>query len=296
MSELVAQLIWNGLVTGALIALVALGLTLIYGVAGFIQFAHGEMVALGAYAFMIFHKLLHWEILPAALAAVTVGVVVGLIIEKLFFRPVREHDPMIPLVLSIGLSIGLQALILIFFGPNILTISDRSFHSLSIFGKKILATPSQIWAIFLSFVLMGGLILFLKKTKIGKYLRAVASNRSVAEVFGMSTDHAMQWIFGIGVGLAVIAGIFLGFEQNLEPLMGVHMSVKAFSAVVLGAVGSVRGAILGAFLIGLAESLLVGLSIIPSGFSAAIPFVILIGMLLVRPEGLFGRRFENLRR
>jgi branched-chain amino acid transport system permease protein len=143
---------------------------------------------------------------------------------------------------------------------------------------------------------MGGLILFLKKTKIGKYLRAVASNRSVAQVFGMNTDHAMKWIFGIGAGLAAISGIFLGFEQNLEPLMGVTMSVKAFAAVILGSVASVRGAILGAFFIGLSESLLVGLGIIPSGFTAAIPFVILIGMLLIRPEGLFGHRFENLRR
>ncbi len=296
MSELVAQLLWNGLVAGALLALVALGLTLIYGVAGFIQFAHGEVVALGAYSFMVLHKILDWEIFPSALISILMLVVFGLLMEKIFFRPVREHDPFIPLVISIGLSIGLQALILIGFGPNILTISDTTFHSIAIFGGKVLATPSQIWAIILSIFLMGGLMFFLQKTKIGKYLRAVASNKNVAQIFGMNPDHAMKWIFGIGAGLAAIAGIFLGFEQNLEPLMGVHMSVKAFSAVILGAVGSVRGAILGAFLIGFSENLLVGLGLIPSGFTAAIPFVILIGMLLIKPEGLFGKRFESLRR
>lgn len=295
MSELVAQLIWNGLVTGALIALVALGLTLIYGVAGFIQFAHGEMVALGAYSFMVMHKLVGWDIFPSAFAAVCFIIIVGLLFEKVFFRPVRDADPMIPLVISIGLSIGLQALILIFWGPNILTISDTSFRSLSLFGGKILATPSQIWAVILSLLLMIGTTIFLHKTKIGKSLRAVASNRNVAEVFGINVDTSMTWIFGVGAGLAAISGIFLGFEQNLEPMMGVIIAIKAFSAVILGAVGSVRGAIIGAFLIGLSESLLVGLGIIPSGFTAAIPFVILIGMLLLKPEGLFGKRFQSLR-
>lgn len=295
MSELVAQLIWNGLVTGALIALVALGLTLIYGVAGFIQFAHGEIVALGAYSFMVLHKLVGWEIVPSAIAAVISIIFVGLILERFFFRPVRDEDPMVPLVISIGLSIGLQAVILIFFGPNILTISKKTFHSLSLFGGKILATPSQIWAVVLAIILMGGTILFLHKTKIGKALRAVASNRDIAEVFGIHVNTAMRWIFGVGAGLAAVAGIFLGFEQNLEPMMGVMIAVKAFSAVILGAVGSVRGAIIGAFLIGLSESLLVGLGIIPSGFTAAIPFIILIGMLLLKPEGLFGKRFTALR-
>lgn len=296
MSELVAQLIWNGLVTGALIALVALGLTLIYGIAGFIQFAHGEIVALGAYNFMVFHKLMGWEIIPAVGISVLIMIIIGLILERFFFRPVREKDPMIPLVISIGLSIGLQAIILIFFGPNILTISDKTHASISIFGDKILATPSQIIAIISAVILMIGLGVFLKKSKIGKYLRAVASNREVAQVFGMNIDNSMKWIFGIGAGMAALAGIFLGFEQNLEPLMGVHISVKAFSAVILGAVGSIRGAIIGAFLIGLTESLLVGMGVIPSGFTSAIPFVILIGMLLLRPEGLFGNRFESLRR
>ena len=296
MSELVAQLIWNGLVSGALIALVALGLTLIYGVAGFIQFAHGEMVALGAYAFLVFHKLLNWEFLPAGVAAVLAVVLIGLLMEKMFFARVREHDPMIPLVISIGLSIGFQALFLITFGPNILSISERVFESVPLFGEKILATPSQIGGIIFSFLLMGGLIVFLHRTKRGKMLRAVSSNRSIATIFGMSTDTAMSWIFGIGTGLAAVAGIFVGFEQNIEPLMGVQIAIKAFAAIILGSIGSVRGAILGAFLIGLSESLLVGLGIIPSGFTAAIPFIILIGMLLVKPEGLFGKRFDLLRR
>lgn len=295
MSELVAQLIWNGLVSGALIALVALGLTLIYGVAGFIQFAHGEMVALGAYGFLVFHKILDWGIVPAAAMSIFTTILIGLLIERVFFRPVRERDPMIPLVISIGLSIGIQAIILIFFGANIRTISDQTFESISLLGGKILATPSQILAIFSTALLMGGLIFFLYRTKIGKSIRATASNRNIAEILGINIDSSMKWIFGVGAALAAAAGIFLGFEQNLEPFMGVMMSVKAFSAVILGSVGSVRGAILGAFLIGLSESLLVGLGIVPSGFTAAIPFVILIGMLLLKPEGLFGKKFEAIR-
>jgi len=141
---------------------------------------------------------------------------------------------------------------------------------------------------------MAGLIWFLHRTRVGKSLRAVSCNRELAPVFGISVDTAMRWIFGIGTGLAVLAGIFLGFEQNLEPLMGVMIGIKAFSAVILGTIGSVRGAILGAFVIGLSESLLVGLGVVPSGFTAAIPFVVLIGMLLLKPEGLFGIRFSTL--
>lgn len=252
-------------------------------------------MALGAYNFLIFHKILHWEIIPSAVASILVVVGIGLLLEKLFFKPVRDHDPMVPLVMSIGLSIGIQSLILMVFGANILTITDTTFKSLSLAGK-ILATPSQIWAVLATSILMFGLMLFLLKTKTGKAIRATSSNRNLSTMFGISVDSSMKWIFGVGAGLAAVAGIFLGFEQNLEPLMGVHMSLKAFSAVILGTVGSIRGAILGAFLIGLSESLLVGFGIIPSGFSSAIPFTVLIVMLLLKPEGLFGQKYELLRR
>lgn len=295
-SELVLQLIWNGLVTGSLIALVALGLTLIYGIAGFIQFAHGEFVAFGAYGFMVLHKFVGWDIIPSAVGALVLLISIGLLTERIFFRPVRDKDPMIPLVISIGLSIGFQAVILMIFGPNILTITDQAFKSIPLLGGKILATPSQIWALIFAIGLMIGLGVFLKCTKVGKSLRAVASNREIAQTFGLSVDKAMSWIFGVGVGLACLAGIFLGFEQNLEPLMGVMIGVKAFSALILGAVGSIRGAIIGAYLIGLLESLLVGLGVVSSGFTAAIPFIVLIGMLLIKPEGLFGKPFTALRR
>ncbi|HEY5714615.1 MAG TPA: branched-chain amino acid ABC transporter permease [Candidatus Gracilibacteria bacterium] len=295
-SQLIFQLIWNGLVSGSLIALVALGLTLVYGIAGFIQFAHGELVAWGAYSFMVLHKLMHWPILPSILGSIIILLAIGILTEKLFFRPVRDKNPMIPLVSSIGLSIGFQSIILMIFGPNILTITDKSYKSLPLLQGQILATPNQILALLCSVVLIISLGAFLKYTKVGKSLRAVASNRELAQSFGLSIDKAMSWIFGIGAVLACLAGIFLGFEQNLEPLMGVVIGVKAFSALILGGVGSIRGAIVGAYAIGLLESLLVGLSLIPSGFTAAIPFIILILMLLIKPEGLFGKRHVALRR
>jgi branched-subunit amino acid ABC-type transport system permease component len=295
MNELVAQLLWNGLVTGALLALVSLGLTLIYGVAGFVQFAHGELVALGAYSMLVFHKILGMPLLPAGIAAVFLVVFFGLLFERVFFRPVRDKDPMIPLVISIGISIGLQSLLQIFFGPQIQTISHLRFESWSV-GDLFLVTPSQVIAVCAAFICTVCLILFLHKTRRGRSLRAVSDNRNLAQIFGMDSDVAMRWIFGVSAGLAAVAGIFLGFEQNLEPLMGVQISVTAFAAVILGSLGSIRGAILGAFVIGFSQNLLVGLGIVPSGFSVAIPFVVLIVMLLVRPEGLFGKRFEFLRK
>jgi len=111
----------------------------------------------------------------------------------------------------------------------------------------------------------------------------------------MNIDAAMCWIFGVSAGLAAVAGIFLGFERNLEPMMGVQISVTAFAAVILGSLGSVRGAIIGALAIGFSENLLVGLGIVPSGFSSAIPFVVLIGILLAWPSGIFGKPSQFLR-
>lgn len=295
MNELIAQLLWNGLVTGALLALVSLGLTLIYGIAGFVQFSHGELVALGAYSMLVFHKFLGLPLVFAGIAAVAVVILLGLLFERIFFRPVRNKDPMVPLVISIGISIGLQSILQIIFGPQIQTISDIRFESVSV-GNLFLATPSQIIAICAALVLTLCLIFFLHKTRRGRSLRAVSDNRNLAQMFGMSSDSAMRWIFGLSAGLAAVAGIFLGFEQNLEPLMGVQISVTAFAAVILGALGSIRGAILGALVIGFSQNLLVGLGIVPSGFSSAIPFVVLIVMLLLRPEGLFGKKFEFLRR
>ncbi len=295
MNELIAQLLWNGLVAGSLLALVSLGLTLIYGVAGFVQFAHGELVALGAYSMLVFHKFLGLSFIPAGMAAIILVIIFGLILERFFFRPVRDKNPMIPLVISIGLSIGLQAVLQMVFGPQIQTISNIRFESLSA-GGLFLATPSQIIAVCASFLLTGLLIFFLHKTRRGRSLRAVSDNRNLAQIFGMDPDVAMRWIFGLSAGLAAVAGIFLGFEQNLEPLMGVQISVTAFAAVILGSLGSVRGAILGAFVIGFAQNLLVGLGVVPSGFSVAIPFVVLIIMLLFLPSGIFGKKFEFLRK
>jgi branched-chain amino acid transport system permease protein len=294
--DIFLQLVWNGLITGSLIALVALGLTLIYGIAGFIQFAHGEIAAIGAYSFLWLHKLLDWPFIPAGIGAIVIGVGIGLVLEYVFFRPVRNKDSMVPLVISIGLSIGLQAILLILFGANIQTITDTSFSSYEWFGGNILATPNQVLSLIFSLGLMGALTLWLKKTKTGKMIRAVSSNQKLGQMFGLSPDVAMRWVFGIGSALAVLAGIFLAFEQNLEPTMGVQIGIKAFAALILGAVGSVRGAIVGAYIIGLMESLLVGFGIIASGFTAAIPFVILIAMLLIKPEGLFGKRFTALRK
>ena len=244
---------------------------------------------------LVFHKFLGLSFIPAGLASVFVVILLGLLFERVLFRPVRNKNPLIPLVISIGLSIGLQSVLLIAFGPQIQAISNIRFESISI-GGLILAMPSQIIAVCAAFILTGCLILFLKKTRRGRSLRAVSNNRDLAQIFGIDPDVSMRWIFGLSAGLAAVSGIFLGFEQNLEPLMGVQISITAFAAVILGSLGSVRGAIIGAFIIGFSQNLLVGLGVVPSGFSSAIPFVILIGMLLLMPSGLFGKKFEFLQK
>jgi len=189
------------------------------------------------------------------------------------------------LIASIALLILFESLILLFFGADVKTINlIKVEKGLEFFGAII--TPLQIVIIITSVVLLVLLFIFMKRTKLGKAMRAVSDNKDVAEIVGISSKRIFAWSFIIGSAVAGVAGILIGLEQNLEPTMGTNLMIKGFTGAIIGGIGSVPGAILGSFLLGLAENF--GIWFLPSGYKDAIAFVILFAFLLFRPQGILG--------
>lgn len=299
MLDILPQLILNGIIAGAIYALVALGLSLVYGIMKFINLAHGELAMTGAYGFFFFYVFLEWPFAASLIFAIAFTVILGFIIEKTIYRRVLSSPPLIPLIISLGVSFMLQALAIIFFRPDIRSLSRTGEVTTHLFFNGNLAvTDAQIAILLLGPALILALSIFLKKTKLGKALRATADNREVAEILGLDTTRILSIGFGIGSALAAIAGIAIAFDQNLFPTMGLNVGLKAFAAIILGGIGNVPGAIAGSFIIGLAENLGTGLMIggfsIPSGFKQTMAFGILILILLLRPQGIFGPKSSEL--
>lgn len=286
------QLLVNGIIAGAIYALVASGFSLIYNTCKFVNFAHGAVIAFSAYVAYFFFSILGinfgFSVLFALIFASLLGWAMDYFIYKKFRN--RKTSSSILLIASFGLLILIESLILIFFGADVKTISFIEVSKgIEIFGAII--TPLQIFIVFSSLVIFIGLFLFMKKTKLGKAMRAVSNNKDVAEIVGISSEKIYSWSFVIGSLIAGIAGILIGLEQNLEPTMGTGLIIKGFTAAIIGGIGNVYGAILGALLLGLAENF--GVWYLPSGYKDAIAFVILFIFLLFRPKGLFGIKREG---
>jgi branched-chain amino acid transport system permease protein len=291
--SIVAQLIANGIIAGSIYALVALGYTMVYGILKFINFAHGEVYMLGAYFAYVLAKVYHVPIVAAFIISMILCAIVGVIIERVAYRPLRKSTRLAPLITAIALSIFLQSLALLVWGSEIRTFRTGEISK----GHNILGaivTDTQLMIIATTIVLMLLLWLFIKKTKIGKAMRATADNLEVAKLIGINTDRVIATVFAIGSALAAAGGILIGIEQNLEPTMGVTIGIKAFTATVVGGIGNIWGAVVGALLIGLVEN--IGIWFIPSGYKDAIAFVILVIMLIFKPSGIFGAgREEDIR-
>ena len=291
--SIVAQLIANGIIAGSIYALVALGYTMVYGILKFINFAHGEVYMLGAYFAYVLAKVYHVPIVAAFIISMILCAIVGVIIERVAYRPLRKSTRLAPLITAIALSIFLQSLALLVWGSEIRTFRTGEISK----GHNILGaivTDTQLMIIATTIVLMLLLWLFIKKTKLGKAMRATADNLEVAKLIGINTDRVIATVFAIGSALAAAGGILIGIEQNLEPTMGVTIGIKAFTATVVGGIGNIWGAVVGALLIGLVEN--IGIWFIPSGYKDAIAFVILVIMLIFKPSGIFGAgREEDIR-
>ncbi|NQU77959.1 branched-chain amino acid ABC transporter permease [Candidatus Falkowbacteria bacterium] len=286
---MLAQLFFNGLIAGAIYALVAAGFSLIYSTGKFIHFAHGAVVAVAAYFLYTFFSILGLNFYLAVILTIISSGFFGWIINKIIYEPLRRKKAsnVILLIASVALLILLESLILLIFGADVKTIGFiKIAKGLEIFSAVI--TPLQIIIILSSLVLLLILYLFMKKARLGKAMRAVSDNKDVAEIVGISSKKIYSWSFIIGSAIAGVAGILVGLEQNLEPMMGTHLMIKGFTAAIIGGIGSVPGAILGAFLLGLVENF--GIWFLPSGYKDAIAFVILFIFLILRPQGILGRK------
>ena len=287
-----SQLLINGLIAGAIYALVASGFSLIYSTCKFIHFAHGSTVAVAAYFLYLFFSLIGLNFWLAVILTIVFTAGFGWLVNKIIYQELRKRKAsnVILLIASVALLILLESLILLFFGADVKTIGYLKIAKGVEFLGAII-TPLQIVIIISSLILFILLFFFIKKTKIGKAMRAVADNRDVAEIVGISAKKIYAWSFVIGSAIAGIGGILVGLEQNLEPIMGTNLIIKGFTGAIIGGVGSVPGAILGSFLLGLAENF--GIWFLPSGYKDAIAFIILFIFLILRPQGILGRRWNK---
>jgi branched-chain amino acid transport system permease protein len=281
------QLLINGLIAGAIYSLVSSGFSLIYSVCKFVHFAHGVVITLSGYFFYFLFSRLGLNFWLSVILSIIFASLLGFLTDKVVYKQLRKRKASntILLMASVALLIFFESLILLLFGADVKTIGYiKISKGIEIFNAII--TPLQIVIIIVSIILLILLFLFMKKTKLGKAMRAVADNKDVAEVVGISAEKIYSWSFIIGSLIAGIAGILVGLEQNLEPTMGTNLMIKGFTAAIIGGIDSVPGSILGSFLLGLVENF--GIWFLPSGYKDAIAFIILFIFLLFRPQGILG--------
>ena len=282
------QQFFNGLTTGSVYALIALGYTMIYGILGLINFAQGEIYMFGAFVTVLLLATGRVNFFLAFAAGMAAAAVLGVVLERLAFRPLRGSHPLVPLISAIGASIFLQSLALLLFGPN-----DRpfplqfTFSSVNLAGVPVSTLQLAILAAALGF--MGLLVAFVRYTRYGKAIVACALDRDTARLMGIKVDRMVALTFLIGSALSGAAGIMMAIYYNATyPRMGLLPGLKAFSAAILGGVGNIPGAILGGLLLGVAEGL--GGAYVSSAYKDAIAFAILILVLLLRPQGILRGR------
>ncbi len=285
--EIFPQLLVNGLIAGGTYALAAIGYTMVYSILKFINFAHGSVAMVGAYiAFFLSMRLLHLPFVLAFILSMVFTALLGVIIERIAYRPLRASPKMATLTTAIAVSFVLDAAVMILMGADIKSYALPVVRGYQI--GPVLITPIQGIIIVSSLIFMAGLYILLTYTKLGKAIRAVADDMRLAEVSGLNANLMISVVFAIGSALAAASGMLIGMDTNLQPTMGFIITVKAFAAVVLGGLGNVYGAIVGGFVIGIVENL--GVWVIPPVWKDTIAYGILILVLFVRPAGLFGRK------
>ena len=283
----------NGVSLGSVYAIIALGYTMVYGIAKMLNFAHGDVIMVGAYISYCVMIYLEMPPLVAILAAVAVCTVLGVLIEALAYRPLRGTSSLAVLITAIGVSYFLQNAAQLIWGVAQKTYSSVvTMESIRLFDGKILITGEVIVTIITSAVVMVCLTLFTTKTRMGKAMRAVSEDRDAAQLMGINVNRTISITFAIGSALAAVAGVLLcSASPALKPTTGSMPGIRAFTAAVFGGIGSIPGAMLGGILLGVIEELCKGL--ISTQFSDAIVFGVLIIVLLVKPTGLLGKQVQE---
>jgi branched-chain amino acid transport system permease protein len=290
---IVLQQLINGVSLGSIYALIALGYTMVYGIVLLINFAHGDILMVGAYAaFFVLGAIGSGPagLLAAFIVAAVVCAVFGIAIERLAYRPLRSAPRLNSLITAIAVSLILEngARVLPFIGPNPRKFPQPALVNISL-GGDLSISNIQIIVIILSALLMAALNLLVNYTKRGKAMRAVSYDMGAASLMGISTNNIIAFTFALGSVLAAAGGVlYASAYPQVNPLMGMMPGLKAFVAAVLGGIGSIPGAMLGGFILGIAETMTKGF--ISSQYSDAISFGILIVVLLIKPTGILGRK------
>jgi branched-chain amino acid transport system permease protein len=285
--EFLQQLI-NGLSLGAIYALIALGYTMVYGIIMLINFAHGDIMMVGAYVGFFSIAVLGSNIFAALIFAMLSCAVLGVLIEKIAYKPLRNSSRIAALITAIGVSLFLEYFTLFLLTPQQRVFPEAAFplHKYQIGG--LLISNKDIFIFALAVILMIALQYIIKRTRTGKAMRAVSLDREAAILMGISVDRTISITFAIGSSLAAAAGVMIGIYYNtINPLMGIIPGLKAFVAAVLGGIGIIPGAMVGGFLMGILETMVSGYG--STLYRDAVAFGVLILILLVKPTGLFGK-------
>lgn len=283
----------NGISLGSVYAIIALGYTMVYGIAKMLNFAHGDVIMVGGFVAFTAISTLGMSPILAVLISIVVCTVLGIVIEKIAYKPLRKATPLAVLITAIGVSYFLQNLALLVFGSDTkLFTSVVHIPSVSLAGGQIMISGETIMTILACILIMLGLTLFIKKTKAGQAMLAVSEDKGAAELMGVNVNGTISLTFAIGSGLAAIAGVLLcSAYPTLNPYTGAMPGIKAFVAAVFGGIGSIPGALLGGLLLGVIENL--SKAYISSQMADAIVFSVLIIVLLVKPTGILGKKISE---
>ena len=274
--------------TGSIYALIAIGYTMVYGIAKMINFAHGDIIMVGAYALYFSISVLGLPVPVALLLTVIVCSVLGVLIEKIAYKPLRKAQPLAVLITAIGMSFFLQSSSLLIFGSTPIPFQSVIPNENIKVGPVVISSITLV-TLVVTAVAMILLTLFINKTKLGSAMRAVSEDKGAAELMGINVNSTISMTFAIGSALAAVAGIlYISQYQSMKPTLGALPGIKAFVAAVLGGIGSIPGAMLGGILLGLIES--VSKAYISTELADAIVFGVLIVVLLFRPSGLLGKK------
>ena len=284
--ELILSTLINGLSLGGIYAMIALGYTMVYGIAKMLNFAHGDVIMIGGYVIFVF--MATNNPLLAVAMAVVLCVILGVVIEKVAYKPLRGASPLAVLITAIGVSYLLQSLAQIIFGsaPKMVTVYE--FGTIQFLGVTV--QVSALVTLAVTVVVMTALTLFVKYTRLGRAMIAVSEDKSAAQLMGINVNGIITLTFAIGSALAALAGLFYLLKApSVSSTLGAMPGIKAFTAAVIGGIGSIPGAMLGGILLGMVECISYKITAI-APYTDAIEFSFLILILLVRPTGFLGKK------
>ena len=280
----------NGLSAGGTYAMIALGYTMVYGIAKMLNFAHGDVIMVGGYTLFVMSTSMGMNPILSLLIAVILCAIFGMTIEKLAYKPLRGASPLAVLITAIGMSTLLQSVAQVVFGSSNQPVNlfDLSKLDIALGGLKI--SGYTVVTLSCSAIIMTGLTLFVKYTRLGRAMIAVSEDKGAAQLMGINVNFIITVTFAIGSALAAFAGFFMALKTyTVQPYMGAMPGIKAFTAAVIGGIGSIPGAMLGGILMGVVEAF-AQQSAALAPYTDALEFSILIVILLVRPSGILGKK------